>query len=120
MKLLDIVNKFDSRDSFIKAVDVELLKLMEENPDFIYSDGSGCHYNSGPNSNRDLCNGCIFGQALQNLGWSDIGELCSGLYIGDLFYEECNMFEVPEYWSEIQSDQDEKFPWGELKEYLNV
>lgn len=52
----------------IKAMNKELRRLMKENPDYIYSyldDSDICSYTTGLNGK-----GCLFGQALINLGLS--------------------------------------------------
>lgn len=121
MKLKEVVQKFETTELFIIAVNKQLKKLMEENPKFIYNDSIGlayCFYNRGPNNNPDKCKGCIFGQALQNLGWSDSDELCFIGNINRLFIEYSYFPIIPRYWQKIQVMQDACSNWGSLLEYL--
>lgn len=120
MKLLEVYNKFDSSQAFINAINTELRNLMESNPDFVYNEiaTSICFYNKGPKSNPNKCNGCIFGQVLQNLGWSDYQELEYQGDIINLFKKYVNKFSIPFYWRDIQYNQDSGLKWGELKKYL--
>lgn len=121
MKLLEIREKFNSDKELINAVDEQLKKLMTNNPGFIYSEGGeDCKYNSGPASNPDLCSGCIFGQALQALGWDDIKEMDFDLNISCLLetYLERKV-SVPMYWYKIQESQDSGIAWGKLLECFN-
>ena len=104
----------------IEQIDNELLKLMNEQPNFTYTDGSptGCFYTKGPSTNPQKCNGCIFGQAFQKLGISkDTLEELENDYIGaakaDWLPEE-----IPDYWGQIQTAQDAGNRWGHLKRFL--
>lgn len=123
MKLSEILAKFNDATAFIKAVDEQLLKLIYGNLDFIYNpDGRGfCSYNTGaPESNSD-CTGCIFGQALQALGWSHIGELNSPETVAGLLNPEMTAAYgegcvVPECWIKIQYSQDSGKSWGYLRD----
>lgn len=121
MKLKEVVQKFETTELFISAVNEQLKKIMKENPKFIYNEEIGscnCFYNRGPTNNPYKCKGCIFGQALQNLGWSDSEELdCIG-NINILFINYCYLGCIPNYWEKIQSMQDIGSNWGSLLEYL--
>lgn len=118
MKLREIFENYSSDGEFVKAVEQELLKLMEEKGDFVYGDGKSiCSYNKGPANDPDKCSGCIFGQALQNLGWDDKEELDMDGYIDEVC-DNLLDYDVPEYWVEIQKEQDTGSSWGELKHYL--
>lgn len=121
MKLKEVVQKFETEELFISAVNEQLKKLMEENPKFIYNDGIDigyCFYNQGTISNPDKCKGCIFGQALQNLGWSDSDELDFIGNINCLFIKYSYFPTIPRYWEKIQVMQDTGSNWGSLLEYL--
>jgi hypothetical protein len=122
MKLLEVVQKFETTELFIAAVNEQLKKLMEENPEFIYNDsGSGvsCYYNRGPDHNPTNCKGCIFGQALKSLGWNDYDELDCQQNITGLFRICVDFdFSYPSYWLDIQADQDIGHKWGDLLKYL--
>ena len=76
MKLVEIRKQFESDFAFLNKIKEEVEKLAVENPDFIYNPhGIGqCYYNSGP-ENGPESKGCIFGQVLQNMGWTDENEL---------------------------------------------
>ena len=58
----------------LEQVKAEVIKLGQEQPDFIYNPAYdplefsiSCFYTEGAKDGPE-CNGCIFGQALQNLG----------------------------------------------------
>jgi hypothetical protein len=91
MNLKQIVNKFESHQDFLIELKKQVLKLASENPNFVYNPNyeqnkalkirTKCKYN-GPVVSVDKenkiqevvgpdCKGCIFGQALQNMGWTD-------------------------------------------------
>lgn len=127
MKLQEVVKQYSSNESFVEAVDKEITNLIESKPDFKYNTIDrhvGCAYNgpatigvlrepAGP-----LCKGCIFGQALQNLGWSDEVELFSGSPISQLFSDnDVRDFEPPDYWQSIQNRQDAGDTWGSLRRF---
>lgn len=127
MNLDQLVKSYSSESDFITAVNAELIKLCEENPEFVYSfdKKAMCAYNgpafltsgeiAGPK-----CNGCIFGQVLQNLGWNDKTELsfCGNIY--ELFTHNKRSFfvNIPLYWSKIQEKQDCGAAWGSLRKYI--
>jgi hypothetical protein len=88
MKLIDICNKFNSKLEFLEALKQEVIKLGTSNPDFVYNpnrEGFCTYY--GPAKNKigsivgPKCNGCIFGQALQNMGCNNYDELGMSLRI---------------------------------------
>lgn len=103
----------------VKQIDAELRKLMKEKPDFVYSPkGSGrCFYNQGPAGEPDRCDGCIFGQALQNLGVPK-SQLTSDACIRDFAIDFLTEGEAPKYWEQVQIHQDEGMPWGELVQFM--
>lgn len=113
MKLKDIVNQ--DPQSFGFRVNQELRKLATENPQFSYNpNGHGsCGYNSDCKGSPGL--GCIFGRALQALGWSDPDELNSPDSISNLF-DHCGLpdFRCHENWATIQYKQDQGILWGNL------
>lgn len=111
------MNKEQLNKITVGDVNAELKRLMQENPDFIYRSVGGlngsCQYTDGDN-----CTGCIFGQALTNLGiseedlkkvenqpihsaWVDLGQ--------PRLDEKMNLV-----WSDIQSEQDIGNKWGNL------
>jgi len=126
MKLSEIIAKYSSQDEFLSALKSEVIKLGTENPDFIYNPGNLglCSYN-GPayrTNNTDWlnpikktvgpeCKGCIFGQALQNMGWNPeeelIGSISTVLRNHEFHYTKLDVFQ------EIQNDQDKGLSWGE-------
>jgi len=67
--LRPLVNKFDSIEKFISEVDRQLLKLIDENPSFVYNPNKSkyCEYTIGCYKGPE-CDGCIFGQAFQRMG----------------------------------------------------
>lgn len=124
MKLAEILEGFDNdQDTFIKAVDAELLKLMDENPDFVYPNsntgpGRTCFYDRGPSGDAEKCAGCIFGQALQRLGWSNKAEMQEGKSIVAMSVNYCPGVCAPMYWPRIQGLQDGGDAWGTLRRFI--
>lgn len=131
MKLGEIAEKHG--DKFFEVVEVELRKLAAEQPDFRYKtvNGSGsCRYN-GPcrASKRDSagkwadaellgsdCSGCIFGQALQRLGWDDERELKVVAGIIDVLTGFVGIEAIENRtlkWSTVQLLQDTGSTWAE-------
>ena len=120
------LDKLFLKPNVVELVEKKLEKLMDENPDFVYSSGSGqCHYDSGPNS-EEPCDGCIFGQAFQQLG-------VEKKYLSDdevrAFLDRTNsphsqgvpvdyFPKAPDRWKLIQQKQDQGMPWGKLKTIL--
>jgi len=111
------------KDLTKEEVEAEVLRLGRENPDYVYqTDGrSNCFYHK---SNVDEeCNGCIFGQAFQNLGvsreWLAENTLLGGnsISIEDL-WEEYHDEESPDSWGIIQNEQDLEKRWGECVGFL--
>lgn len=139
MKLSDLVVKHG--DKLFEAVEIELRKLAAELPDFVYKSNTNksgaCRYN-GPSraqymengklvdSDGELlgpdCAGCIFGQALQRLGWSEHSELNLVADISDLFIMLVNhpkLSFVPRGWLHTQKIQDTGGTWAEAIETLD-
>ena len=90
MNLQEIKNNYNSTTEFFQTILDECVKLAQENPDFVYNPrktSGGCLYNSpcvycvgeegGDQEYGPDCSGCIIGQALQRMGWSDEKELSS-------------------------------------------
>jgi len=133
MKINEIVNKYTTPDDFIKAVEEQLLLLAKEQPDFRYStsdEPATCRYN-GPATITDLlgnkslagldCKGCIFGQALQKLGWDDTRELSCASAIDHLIRLEDNESSKRLLmWRSIQSEQDRGKTWSEAVSLLSA
>lgn len=127
MNLDQVFKSYSSESDFIAAVNAELIKLCEENPEFVYAETSEsvCSY-CGPATCFDLkqigpdCNGCIFGQALQKLGWDDKDELTFVGSIATLLNDLVTSYIVstPSYWLEIQGRQDSGTKWGYLRKYI--
>ena len=112
----DIYEKCGSKEEFIATVQNELEKLSKENPDFIYSnDDNMCYYNKGPEDNPEKCSGCIFGQALQNMGVSRESLNFIGP-IDEVLTQQLpiNLDEIPRDWARIQYEQDIGCKWGDL------
>ena len=104
----------------VKQIDDELRKLMTEQPDFRYASGhAGCFYHQGPTGDSERCDGCIFGQAFQRLGITKetLKNECTSNRIAKL-NEPWLTDEKPEYWTAIQSHQDNGQPWGSLLHLL--
>ena len=84
MKLSEIVKSFNFQREFAQQLIQEVLNLAKKYPNFIYNPTRKgyCVYN-GPAKDIDEkivgpeCKGCIFGQALQNMGWNDLDEMKS-------------------------------------------
>lgn len=125
MKLKEVVAKYPNKRAFISAVKSELVKLAETKKEFTYHNPKNyefskvdpCHYNKGPDSSPRRCKGCIFGQALKNLGWTDKEERS---YLGTVkgLFSDFAGLEVPEYWSKIQEMNDDNEPWGAFLKVL--
>lgn len=101
----------------VKQIDNELRKLMTEQPNFQYAKGRpvGCFYYQGPTGDAKRCTGCIFGQAFQRLGISQntLKNDCSKENISG-FREPWLTDERPDYWVDIQDEQDSGATWGSL------
>lgn len=132
MKLNEIIDKYSTPDDFIKAVEEQLLLLAKEQPDFRYNTTGltvNCRYNAGAvilNFNSDElkpagpdCKGCIFGQALQNLGWDDARELSTSSTIDFLLPVSVNPHRTL-MWRSIQSEQDRGKTWSEAVSLLSA
>ncbi len=137
MKLSEVIAKYSSQDEFISVLKSEVIKLGTENSDFIYNPGfiGSCSY-SGPAYRFEFddelcdyvqivvgpeCKGCIFGQAMQNMGWDNEEEMpyfgsISTVLLNHGFHDkEIRVFQ------EVQSNQDSGASWGEaIKQLLEV
>ena len=128
MKLQEIVNKFASNRDFLLAVKAEVVKLGKERPDFQYNPFKmivSCSYKGScycvdEKLDEELkgpdCKGCIFGEALQNMGWSDPTEMSSVNQIQYLFEKTCGIHPsetVAMDFDSVQSAQDNGKTWGE-------
>jgi hypothetical protein len=133
MNLQQIASQFPSCDDFVKALIQEVIKLGKEKPDFKYTNSAAsvCFYN-GPakvynNSTQEYeitgpeCKGCIFGQALQNMGWDDEKEMKLRVDIEDLLYScVSEELKVPEQLLLVQRTQDVGPSWGDCIKLLRV
>jgi hypothetical protein len=104
------------QENVIELVEEQLVKLMEENPDFVYSDYekyglTQCNYHCGPDNNKDSSEGCVFGQVFQRLGISK--EELKGLW-GNIQQITAQYFTCPDSWKLIQFNQDRGMSWGNL------
>lgn len=115
MKLNDVVNKYKNEVEFFDALKNELIKLGTENPDFIYNPNGAdtCHYDCGT-ENGPECKGCILGQALKNMGWSDQNELTVQLLICELFDQlvKPDLVTEDDEFMAVQTLQDSGIAWG--------
>jgi hypothetical protein len=129
MKLAEIRSQFESDLSFLTKIKEKVQTLAVENPDFIYNSNSigQCYYNRGPEGGKES-KGCIFGQALQNMGWNDSDELESRDSIAYILDVDANVkgcvskTENSIYLnilSEVQTNQDHGKSWQEAIEPLN-
>jgi len=117
MKLIDVYKKYnENADAFFDALKQEVIKLGTENPDFVYNtSGVGrCYYNRGSDTGPG-CKGCIFGQALQNMGWDDKYELFIEMNLVRLFTNliSDNIITYDSHFLVVQQLQDEGHSWGE-------
>ena len=129
MKLKEIVAKYPTEQDFIKAVEEQLLLLAKEQPSFRYNTSgelASCRYNGPATKRNDYteivqvgpdCKGCLFGQALQNLGWDDATELRSGSTI-DRQLEFVSDKSRLNLWRQIQGKQDTGCSWSEAVSVL--
>jgi len=136
MKLSEVIAKYSSEDEFISALKTEVIKLGTENPDFIYNPGfkgTYCSY-TGPSYDENWsdesgwvktsigpeCKGCIFGQAMQNMGWNSSDEKLAGPIT---YVLKCQGIEVSKVQMllEVKKNQDSGASWGEaIKRLLEV
>lgn len=136
MKLQEILDTYATYAEFVQAVNEQLIALCEANPEFKYVTRipsadvlpPACRYN-GPAINQmpdgfgepagPDCKGCLFGQALQNLGWDDENELQYEGDVSELIETYCGTESdfVPYIWHAIQHDQDRGYKWGYILEY---
>jgi hypothetical protein len=110
---------------FIPAVEAQVLLLGHEQPDYVYKNAGTagtCKYN-GPAVNHmgktvgNPSKGCIIGQALQRLGWTDEVEMNKMCAISSLFLQ----LGIPErslFLSLVQNAQDVGVPWGKAIEQI--
>ena len=126
MKLDEIVKKYPTPDDFTKAVEEQLLLLAKEHPDFKYNTSGytvTCRYDGPATIGGEIvgpeCKGCIFGQALQNLGWDDKAEMRSGATIDGLVYWLDNQQQLMK-WRSIQNEQDTGKTWSEAVSLLSA
>lgn len=137
MKLKEIRDQFPSGDAFLKAVHKEVIKLAAEQPTYryCYTGNMACKYNGpaaplhyldhvNPRPDETTCDinakGCIFGVALQRMGWADTEELNTLALIKDLMMELLDdNFVYEEHriqldaLQRIQNKQDAGMTWGE-------
>lgn len=130
MKLIDICNKFNSKLEFLEALKQEVIKLGTSNPDFVYNPNKEgfCSYD-GPAKSRTgsivgpKCNGCIFGQAFQNMGLDDYDELKITFridtYLNSLILKyELQYQDLLEKFRQTQACQDFGGSWQEAISFI--
>ena len=121
MNIAQIREKYG--DKFEEEVERHLRELAKENPDFVYNTSGKrafCRYDRGALSLNHLpagpeCSGCIFGQALQRMGWSDKKEMESTKRAPVLFLHTASWHR----WGDVQTAQDSGSSWGEAVKLLN-
>jgi hypothetical protein len=135
MNLKEVIGKHSSVNEFADSLNAEVIKLGTENPDFIYNTAyrkldAQCYYNGSAKSKSNVniilgpeCKGCIFGQALQNMGWDDDYEMKSDKTISALLADFGETSFNFYYLNPVQMNQDAGQSWGEaifpLKERKN-
>lgn len=127
MKLKSVIRKFRTMKRFEAAVEREITKIAKERPNFTYRniqkmihcDEDCSYYDRGPSESPRRCKGCIFGQALFNLGWTDKEERKSGLRIVTLM-NLLGEYYPPLYWAVIQKMNDDGKTFGEIASFLNL
>lgn len=109
-----------------KVIALEVKNLAKSNPNFRYvypehvDEMCKCSYNGPaikPGSNEIVgpeCEGCIFGQALQNLGWSNPVELTSIWQISTLIDDTDWIHPLTSTFSKLQQRQDGGNRWGDV------
>jgi hypothetical protein len=124
MKLAEVYQKYDSTTDFLLTLKNEVVKLAEGKPKFKYTTESyaGCFYNKRATKNGIYtgpdCKGCILGQALQNMGWTDDEEMNSSATINVLLKRYIKSVDFSEFnivleLQTVQSQQDHTASWGE-------
>lgn len=114
-----------SYDFTIEDVLNEVIRLSEEDPDFVYTtqpgrgDSTPCGY-TGMYPGTCYGRSCIVGQALQNLGVpkDDLIDLsdCASEVLTDYLNIHAKYHDDADrliYLNNIQSNQDQGMPWGE-------
>ena len=118
MQLKELVAKHPT--DFRLVVETELRRLAAASPEFVYciDASASCKYNGPPvphgggPSLSVASKGCIFGQALQNLGWDDATELTLSSSSDYLFESIARDFTVPQNWTAVQNRQDLGDTWS--------
>lgn len=127
MNIAQIREKYG--DKFEEEVERHLQELAAENPDFVYNTSGKCafcRYNGGAlDDNGDLagpagpeCSGCIFGQALQRMGWDDEEEMKKTDNAVVMFLGTINK-SYNHKWVRVQWAQDSGVSWGEVVKLLD-
>lgn len=123
MNLNEIIEKYETTDEFVETLKQEVIKLGTENSNFIYNPNNAgrCFYN-GPaakisvDGNKTIvgpeCKGCIFGQALQNMGWTDEHELSDTVSLRAILHNRNIYSETGTLLSIVQCRQDSGNSWG--------
>jgi len=128
MNLQGIVDKFPSKLDFLEKLRQEVVRLADENPDFRYNTSgkkAGCKYNGPARSSDELagpdCKGCLFGQALQNMGWDVEHELNYGGEIHSLLEsispEFADSISINSL-QHVQTRQDNGTAWKEATRFI--
>ena len=123
MNLKEIVSEYKNHKDFIQALKDKLIEIGTREPDFVYNPFRtkvGCCYNGPCKMNGRFgpdCKGCIFGTALQEMGWDSEEEMRSGKWIVSLLYYYANI-SLPRDFGEAQDLQDIGKSWGEAIKVL--
>lgn len=121
MNLKQLVEHYGGCDKFIVETEKRLRQLAQEKPDFIYQpirngEHKICYYDRGA-SNGPKCSACLFGQALQQMGWNDTAEMSVIMPIRQLLYDLAQT-SVPMSWSSMQRAQDRGNTWANVIKLL--
>jgi hypothetical protein len=124
MKISEVILSNGTQLDFFEKLRKEVVRLADENPDFRYNTSDHvvlCSWNGPAIDGNKLagpdCKGCIFGQALQNMGWDDEDEMNKTNSIRDLLTEtelikSCDESEIIlELFSDTQNSQDSGYTW---------
>jgi hypothetical protein len=122
-QFLSYTTRMTLKDVTIAQVEKALREVANERPNFVYNDSSGgsCYYHKPPDvrhpasSKASGCetheSGCIFGEALKKLGFTegDLKDMTDSIAVEwDLVYAT----NPPRSWSLVQQCQDNGYTWG--------
>lgn len=123
MKIAELKDLYGER--FWGELFRKVAEVGDENQEFVYcTSGSACHYDRSAGSEcPEPGKGCIFGLALQRMGWTDPDELASQTGIQVLLRQElsntpagiCGAFAY-----RLQAMQDTGTKWGKIAELAKL